>query len=138
MNVITEYPIYVNNELVKGEDFYALDELPTKGVKDIIKPTLLMPTQTEIAKAKKEGINWDKINGWMMKGKTIAQDSGILDILKNKLGIPVKPAPAPSPPITPTIKEEKAQGLSMNSKILIGVGVVLVLGTAIIFSTKKK
>ena len=48
--------------------------------------------------------------------------------------------PTPSTKYVPTdnTKDVKKEGMSMTTKILIGVGIALVLGTSIYFITKKK
>jgi len=121
MKITTAYPVYVNNKRVAGSnDWLYVEETPTTA-------TTPTPTPTQVQEMGKKGLQWDKIKGWVQKGKELGQQFGVLDWVKNQLNLGVKPKgrPAPAPVPVSTKPPAKEGGISTKTILMIGGGVVV-------------
>lgn len=142
MNVITENPIvYIGANDKEDEEIflYAEDKPlpdPKKSGGNNIVGVRTPPTPTQIEEAKKKGLNWDKINNVFVKAKEL----GLVDALLNKIGLGGGQQNYNMPPVqggggVPPTEEKK--GMSTQTKVLIGVGVLAIVGTIIVLTRKK-
>jgi hypothetical protein len=161
MRVITSNPIINNNRIVNSDNFYlsaegdpkvlaALNKRQVQAFQDYMNvkyPSWYIPTKGILPKdSPKYG---DKTDTWTaMSWKSYGDDwykaaMGLIKVIEN--ANPFSTTPKSEPKSEPKEKTQTelpppppTKGLSMTTKILIGAGSVLVLGTIIYLITTKK
>jgi hypothetical protein len=122
MKITTAYPVYVNKKRIAGSnEWLYVDETPTTSA------PATTPTPTQVSEMGKKGFSWDKVQGWVKKGKEIGEQTGVFDWIKSQIGIGKKPKTQPSPAPAPvsTMPPKQDGGMSTTTMLLIGGGVVV-------------